>query len=723
MKTGRSRRHRGWPVVTLAVLLGACALPAGGPTRPPPATLAFPGAEGPGRFALGGRGGAVLYVTHLNDDGPGSLRAAIDTPGPRTVVFAVSGTIALKRELRIRHGRITIAGQTAPGDGITLRDHTLTIAADDVVLRYLRSRLGETLRVDEDAIGIVAGRRIILDHVSASWSTDEALSVSARFDTPERSFDEVTVQWSIISEGLNRTAAKPPGTTHGYGTLLRAGRGARVGLHHNLWAHHADRMPRPGNWLKPDVDPVGALYDFRNNVFYDWGGRRSGYNMDHQGTRSRYNFVANSYLSGPSSQGELAFEESSAAAQAWFEGNAMNGVVPADPWSLVVAHPQHLPGGLPPGYRLPQPLALGPGDIPGTEDAQRAHARVLAFAGASLKRDAVDHRVVNEVRFRTGRIIDSPDEVGGHPVLRSLPPPLDTDRDGLPDDWERARGLDPHNPADGARVDPRTGHTPLEDYLAHLVEKIGTLPGEPGTPSAQPFFPGAFATVRPTLHLVGDSTMADKPLVPPNPERGWGQLLRPMLKEPARLANHAANGRSTKRFLNEGRWAHVLSQLAPGDFVLIQFGHNDARTDDPERYAPADTLYVELLRRFVHEVRERGATPWLATPLVRRKFDAAGRLEDTHGAYPDAMRRVARELQVPLLDLQAASSALVQGLGDAGSKPLYLWIPPGQYALMPEGKQDNTHFTEAGARAMARLAIEAMRAQGLPTAAWVKETR
>lgn len=710
-----------------ALLAAGCAQ---GPAAPPVAAapgsapaakgplVAFPGAEGAGRFALGGRGGRVLTVTSLADDGPGSLREAVNTPGPRTIVFAVAGTIALKSELRVRHGRLTIAGQSAPGGGITLRDHTLTIAADDVVVRFIRSRLGDVLKVDEDAMGIVAGRRIILDHVSTSWSTDETLSVSARFDTPERSFDDVTVQWSIIAESLNRNAAKPAGTVHGFGTLLRAGRGAKVSMHHNLWTHHSDRMPRPGNWHKPEVDPVGPFYDFRNNVFYDWGGTRAGYNMDSMATKSTYNFVNNSYFTGPMSKQARVFEESSAAARGHFAGNTMNGVLPADPHSLVAAHPQHLPQGLPAGYFLAQPVEVAP---VGTETAALSARRVLAWAGASLKRDAVDLRHLDDVKYRTGRIIDSQREVGGWPALAAGTAPPDSDGDGLPDAWERANGLNPNDPADGARTDAATGYTHLERYLNGLVAHLQPAPGDTRTDTPLVQSIGAIATVHPALHLAGDSTMADKPALQPHPERGWGQLFRSLLKDPAQLLNHAANGRSTKRFVDEGRWAHLLGQLAPGDFVLIQFGHNDAKEDDPARWAPADTAYRDNLRRFVREVRERGATPWLATPVVRRKFNAAGQLVETHGDYPRVMREVAAELAVPLIDMNRASHDLVQALGDAGSKPLFMWIKPGEYATLPEGRQDDTHFTDAGAIAMAKLVAEAMRRQQLPTAAWLKD--
>ena len=462
------------PITTLALMAcsvapptpaAACAVPA---AAAPGALVAFPGAEGAGQFATGGRGGRVLVVTNLNDAGPGSLRAALDAQGPRTVVFALSGTIALASPLRIRHGQVTVAGQTAPGDGITLRNHALSIAADDVVVRFIRSRLGDEAGVDDDALNVASGQRIIIDHVSTSWSTDEALSVAARFDKPENRYDQITVQWSIIAESLNCNVAKK-GQCHGFGTLLRGGRGSRLSMHHNLWAHHLDRMPRPGNYTKSETDPVGSFYDFRSNVFYNWGKQRAGYNMDREGTNAAYNFIDNAYVTGPSSKGALAFEESNPDARAFFAGNAMNGVVPADPYSLVVAHKEHLPGGLSAAYRLAKPLDLASvsGDAP-----DQAYRRVLARAGASLVRDAVDQRIVADVRQRGGKLINSQAEVGGWPVLNSKPAPLDTDRDGMPDAWERAHGLNAHDASDGSCTNPKTGYTFLEDYLASLVAHL-----------------------------------------------------------------------------------------------------------------------------------------------------------------------------------------------------------------------------------------------------------
>jgi hypothetical protein len=445
------------------VLLGAgllastaCAVHAGDRTPAPP--LAFPGAEGAGAASLGGRGGQVLFVTNLEDSGPGSLRAAVEARGPRTILFRVSGTIRLLKPLVIREGRVTIAGQSAPGDGITLRDHRLEVAADDVVVRYLRARLGDESRTESDAFTITRGRRIIVDHVSASWSVDETLSVSANYDNPAQGFYDVTVQWSIISESLTKSLhAKGE---HGYGSLIRGGHGAKASFHHNLWASHSARMPRPGNYSGPEQDPTGAFFDFRSNVFYNWGRTRSGYNAD-KATLVRYNFVDNAYVAGPQSKGMLAFEESDALARAYFAGNSMNGAIPADPWSLVTGVQAE-------GYRLAAPVAMPP---IARDPAASAYARVLARAGASKVRDAVDRRVVAGVRDRTGRQIDSQREVGGWPELKSAPAPADRDGDGMPDAWERRHRLNPADAGDANKDRDRDGYTNIEEWLADLVKE------------------------------------------------------------------------------------------------------------------------------------------------------------------------------------------------------------------------------------------------------------
>ena len=362
--------------------------------------LAFEGAEGAGRFAAGGRGGAELRVTNLNDDGPGSLRAAINQKGARIITFDVAGTIRLKSDLVIRNPQITITGKGAPAGGVAIADHGLVINADDVIIRYFRSRLGNQSKAESDAISIAGGSRIILDHVSASWSVDETLSVSARYGKGSGIYD-VTVQWSIIAESL-RKGGHAKGE-HGYGSLVRGGRGSRFSFHHNLWAHHVARMPRPGNYTPVSEDPEGPLIEFRSNVFYNWGGKASGYNAD-KDSAAAYSFVDNAYVAGPDSKGRMIFNEENPNARSWFAGNSVDGTIPADQWSLVAGSPA----------RLSKPLQVAPVK---RDRAGSAYARVLANAGASAPRDSVDARVVASVKARSGRIIDSQSEVGGWPDL------------------------------------------------------------------------------------------------------------------------------------------------------------------------------------------------------------------------------------------------------------------------------------------------------------------
>lgn len=361
--------------------------------------LAFPGAQGAGRFAAGGRGGPTILVTTLADDGPGSLRAAVATKGPRIIRFAVAGTIRLRSDLVIRDNCITIDGSDAPAQGIAIADHGLVVRADDVVIRYIRSRLGNLGGGEGDAISVASGNRIILDHVSASWSIDETLSASARYETG--GIDALTVQWSIIAESLRR-AGHAKGE-HGYGSLIRGGRGSRFSFHHNLWAHHVQRMPRPGNYAPKADDPLGPLMEFRSNVFYNWGGNAAGYNADTQSVAT-YAFVDNCYISGPDTKGLFIFREENPNAQSWFAGNSLNGVIPPDQRQLVKG--------------LWNPLATAPDVAPVKADPAPAGCQAaLASAGASKVSDSVDRRVIADIRNRGGRIIDSQDDVGGWPDL------------------------------------------------------------------------------------------------------------------------------------------------------------------------------------------------------------------------------------------------------------------------------------------------------------------
>jgi pectate lyase len=341
-----------------------------------------------------------------------------------------------------------------------LRDQTLVISADDVVIRFIRSRLGAESKVEGDAIWISGGRRIILDHVSASWSVDETLSASARYDRPDQGFYDLTVQWSIIAESLAHSIHVKG--DHGYGSLIRGGNGSKISFHHNLWANHMARMPRPGNYEGADKDPIGAFFDFRSNVFYNWGKGYAGYDADKAALAS-YNFVDNAYVPGPNTGKTVIFQESNSLAKGYFAGNSMAGAVPADPWSLVTfTIPE------PAGYRLAAPVDVAPVT---PEPADKAYARVLADAGASVWRDPVDKRILDGVKTRTGKVINIQSDVGGWPALPAGKAAKDTDGDGMPDAWEKAHGFDLKK-ADGAVVG-KDGRTNLELYLADAAKVRG----------------------------------------------------------------------------------------------------------------------------------------------------------------------------------------------------------------------------------------------------------
>ena len=229
-------------------------------------------------------------------------------------------------------------------------------------------------------------------------------------------------------------------------------------------------------------------------------------------------------------------------------------------------------------------------------------------------------------------------------------------------------------------------------------------------------FAGWIIQPAPRVFLIGDSTVADKPAVG-SPERGWGQVFPLFLREGVVVENHAKNGRSTKSFLREGRWDSVLARLRPGDYVMIQFGHNDAKTADTNRYADAQTEYRANLQEFIRDARSRDAHPILITPVVRRRFDASGEFFDVHGDYPIVVREVGKEENVPVIDLHARSMDLLKRLGPGGSAPLFLHFGPGDFSAFPAGKQDDTHFTWRGAAQIARLVAE--ESTPLPLGQWL----
>ncbi|QDV71116.1 hypothetical protein Poly24_48490 [Rosistilla carotiformis] len=428
---------------------------------------AFPGAEGYGSVTTGGRAGQVIAVTNLNDSGPGSLRAAVEAKGPRTVVFGVSGTIDLRSRLTIRNPYITIAGQTAPGDGIAIKRHPLTIDADEVILRYLRLRLGDETGDDVDALSSRYHKNIIVDHVSASWSVDETLSIYH--------CENVTVQWSLISESLYKSVHAKG--SHGFGGIWGSNYST---YHHNLLAHHSSRNPRFASGC--------GHTDYRNNVIYNWGSNSAyGGEKQQQGNPkfnvTIINMVGNYYKPGPATgSGAIGYRIINPSSRdgvndfgQWYVAeNYMHG-------DAVVSHDNWAGGVQPQGGE--QHIGLLKLDTPWNampireHTAQEAFPLVLQHAGASLpKRDSIDARIVEEVRTGTAHfgetyegggkgIIDSQSAVGGWPNLESEAARPDADGDGMPDAWERGHGLDPDDVTDGAKDGDKDGYTNLEEYL------------------------------------------------------------------------------------------------------------------------------------------------------------------------------------------------------------------------------------------------------------------
>ena len=424
---------------------------------------AFPGAEGFGKYTVGGRGGKVFEVTNLNDTGQGSLREAIDANSPRTIVFRISGNIELQSTLRVTNPYLTIAGQTAPGDGICIQNYPLVTAADEIIIRHLRFRLGHSGKNQPlDALCVSGhGRNIIVDHCSASWSVDETLSVAndlgeAGLPSPAN----VTIQWCIISESLNKSVH--PKGEHGYGTLAKGGWGNGYSFHHNLYAHHKARSPYPGNYTDKSIDHKGLIFDFRNNVIYNWAGNFAGYNtQSHADSVTRINFIANYYKPGPNSAGNHAFLQRVLASKAYFSDNWMNGSRPDNPWSLVLFDNSWTDAEKN-TYKQSKPIPVPEIQM---DDAPAAYEKVLAQAGATCpKRDSVDKRIIEEVQNGTGRIIDNEQDVGTWPKLQSTTPPLDSDHDGIPDSWELEHNLNPNNSTDSHKLRPN-GYTNLEEYL------------------------------------------------------------------------------------------------------------------------------------------------------------------------------------------------------------------------------------------------------------------
>lgn len=422
--------------------------------------IAFPGAEGAGKYTTGGRGGAVYEVINLNDSGDGSLRKAVQKNETRTIVFRVSGTIDLKSPLDIHYGNLTIAGQSAPGDGICVKGYPVTIKADNVMIRYMRFRLGDLNQVQTDAFSCRNRRNILIDHCSFSWATDEVASLYE--------LHQSTVQWCLVTESLNHSVHEKG--NHGYGGIWG---GDTVSFHHNLFAHNLSRNPR-FNGARYQV-PWTDLVDFRNNVIYNWGD-----NSIYGGERGNHNVVANYFKPGPGTKKStrqrvlnITTSEDYPYGTFYVADNYMDGnpVVTADNWK----------GGVDTDAAVSEVKAAKPfyyEPIP-EQTAREAYQAVLKWAGASLVRDAVDRRIISEVQNGTATytgeysqrpgIIDSQEDVGGWPELSTLTAPSDQDHDGMPDTWEEEHQLKADDQSDGSQYTLSKSYTNLEVYLNGLA--------------------------------------------------------------------------------------------------------------------------------------------------------------------------------------------------------------------------------------------------------------
>jgi len=448
-------------------------------------TRAFPGAEGGGESATGGRGGTILHVTRLADDtAEGSLRWAVSQSGARTIVFDTGGTIELKSRLEIKNGNLTIAGQTAPGDGICIKGQNVRIKTSNVIIRFMRFRMGDESETEDDALNCYTGdvpgfKNIIIDHCSLSWSTDECGSFYG--------VSGFTLQYCILSESLKESIHGKG--SHGYGGIWG---GQDATYHHNLLAHHNSRNPRF------DHDYVSAMkgpVHFYNNVIYNWGNNSSygGESAPGQSPK-QINIVSNYYKAGPATskhQSRIVNPTTKCSncspstpgdavpAKMYVNGNYVDGyqTVTADNWTGVEPDDAAKKAGI----KSENYLGTRPATI---QDASTAYTAVLQKAGASLVRDAVDTRITVETKNgswtykgsngSTGGLIDSQSDVGGWPSYSAGTTPTDTDKDGMPDSFEDNFGLDRNDASDAAKktLDKYSRYTNFEMYLHYLVRNV-----------------------------------------------------------------------------------------------------------------------------------------------------------------------------------------------------------------------------------------------------------
>lgn len=439
--------------------------------------IAFPGAEGFGKYATGGRGGKVVAVTNLNDAGEGSFRWALEQfpDEPLTVIFKVSGIIELQTKIQIKRSNLTIAGQTAPGDGICLKNQSLILNGasskgnhGNIIIRFIRSRPGGTLKTGLYGFDMENCHDVIVDHCSFSWANEEC---AAMYDTKN-----TTVQWCIVSEGLYEA-----GHQKGHRSYGGVWGGQYATYHHNLIAHQNSRAVRFNGARAHDTM---AIIDYRNNVIYNWGNINACYGgeVNIAGGVSQVNIVNNYYKPGPATGEALKFvhasytKENAKGTGEWYlNGNIMVGdkALNKNNYNGI----DLMEEGYPKKAEAKQPFVITVA-LP-EQTAAAAYDAVLKYAGAIFpKRDAVDERVINETKtgtasgkgvFGKAGIIDLPVAVGGWPVYNTATAALDTDNDGMPDEWEIKNGLNTKDAADRNKVGA-DGFTMLEKYLNEIVK-------------------------------------------------------------------------------------------------------------------------------------------------------------------------------------------------------------------------------------------------------------
>ena len=515
-------------MMLLALLVCTCGMQAQFYSAP-----AFPGAEGFGRYTTGGRGGKVIHVTNLNDSGTGSLRAAIKTDGARIIVFDVAGTIELQSDLKIEKNNCTILGQTAPGGGICLRNYTLHINANNVIVRFIRCRMGDTAGNENDAMSASHKtgsykKNIIIDHCSVSWCVDECGSFYGN--------ENFTMQWCILSESLTNSVHDKG--SHGYGGIWG---GDNAAFHHNLLAHHNSRNPRFDHGYLAEH---AGIVDYINNVVYNWGGNSTYGGENKKGLQpKKFNMINNYYKAGPGTKNKTRVTQVSVsdatnggdnpfpgyASRYYIKGNYVTAASTKEnyDWSGVIyddglttqngekyikdtehryGNVEYVNIGGTDCVKLKLNTPIDAGEIT-THSAQTTYNKILQYCGASLSRDGVDTRNIEEARtgtttyngdvaytnssgetFATSKtkgildFINDPTsdktepKTASYPELtsESRPSGFDTDGDGIPDEWETLNGLNPNDASDAQKktIDARGWYSNLEVYLNSLVEHI-----------------------------------------------------------------------------------------------------------------------------------------------------------------------------------------------------------------------------------------------------------